>query len=101
MTGSPDPSPPPDPGTGPLGVRSLAGERPPRPTDPGITSDDRTGGRISRRRFLGTAGAGGATTSYRSVVGWRPTLTSAAGRNVFAMVDLLTVAVVDPASRGQ
>jgi hypothetical protein len=32
---------------------------------------------------------------------WRPTLPSAAGRGEFRMVDLLTVAGVDPASRGQ
>ncbi|TDO30432.1 hypothetical protein EV643_13846 [Kribbella sp. VKM Ac-2527] len=41
-------------------------------------------------------------TSYVAVApDWRPTLPSAAGTGEFRMVDLLTVAGVDPASRGQ
>ena len=40
-------------------------------------------------------------TSILNVAGWRPTLDSAGGTGSFVMADLLTIAGVDPTSRGQ
>jgi hypothetical protein len=58
------------------------------------------GGRIVAEVF--TAILGNDSTSYVGAEpGWRPTLPSAAGAGVFRMTDLLTIAGVDPASRGQ
>ena len=57
------------------------------------------GGRIVAEVFVGLLQMD--PTSYFSDPGWRPTLPSVAGTADFRMVDLLTIAGVDPASRGQ
>ena len=58
------------------------------------------GGRIVGEVILGLLQLNRA--SYlASQPGWRPTLPSRSGRGEFRMVDLLTFAGVDPASRGQ
>ena len=56
------------------------------------------GARIVAEVFLGLLAAD--TRSYLHQSRWRPTLPSRA-RNTFGIVDLLTFAQVDPASRGQ
>ena len=55
------------------------------------------GGRIVAEVFLGLLDLD--PTSYRNDPNWRPTLPSASG--AFRMTDLLTIAGVDPATRGQ
>jgi hypothetical protein len=56
------------------------------------------GARIVAEVFLGLLATD--SRSYFSERGWRPTLPSRA-RGTFGIVDLLTYAQVDPASRGQ
>lgn len=58
------------------------------------------GGRIVAEVLIGLLQTD--PTSYvAAAAGWRPTLPSSAGTGEFEMVDLLTFAGVDPASRGQ
>ena len=58
------------------------------------------GGRIVAEVFIGLLQMD--DSSYLSVdPAWRPTLPTGSGSDDFAMVDLLTIAGVDPASRGQ
>lgn len=59
------------------------------------------GGRITAEVFLGLLDLD--PTSYRNTPGWRPTLPQRSGSigDDFTMVDLLTIAGVDPTSRGQ
>ena len=58
------------------------------------------GGRIVAEVLLGLL-QGDPDSWLQTEPHWRPTLPSRHGRGAFAMVDLLTAAGVDPASRGQ
>lgn len=68
------------------------------------TREDRQSTYYTRRRFLGAVGAsaaGAATLAPGSLAAW-PTLPAAfSGPGEFRMVDFLTFARVDPASRDQ
>lgn len=57
------------------------------------------GGRIVAEVFIGLLELD--PTSILNVGGWRPTLPSRSGTGDFRMIDLLTLAGVDPVSRGQ